>query len=198
MIPLQRVYLQYLFQGRPSGDAYVQLVSQEFAQAAANDLHRNHMGERYIEVFPCSSSEIVNVIASSTLNQTKIPTMSNISYSPPCTYPVTSGVIGYANSSHMNGHTVDSSLVPSPSRSPPALFLHQQAPYYNCVMPSNGVGCSPVSYYPSSHSTAGMRVRVAPYVTPAYEVVPFFHHGYQVRLGNDEHVNEWMDGLMDE
>ncbi|KAK3707994.1 hypothetical protein QZH41_010742 [Actinostola sp. cb2023] len=171
------VHMVYNTQGRPSGDAYVQLISQEFAQAAANDLHRNHMGERYIEVFPCSSSEIVNVIASSTLNQSKMPAMGNMSYSPPCTYPVTSGVIGYANSSHMNG--VDSSLVPSPSRSPPAMFVHQQTPYYNCVLPSNGVGCSPMNYYPNN-TTAGMRVRMAPYVTPSYEMVPFFHHGYQV------------------
>lgn len=139
------------------------------------------MGERYIEVFPCSSSEIVNVIASSTINQTKMQPISNLSYSPPCTYPVTSGIMGYPSSSHMNGHTpVDSSLVPSPSRSPPALYVHQQSPYYNCLVPSTGVGCSPMNYYASNTST-GMRVRVAPYVTPAYEMVPFFHHGYQVR-----------------
>ncbi|EDO47286.1 predicted protein, partial [Nematostella vectensis] len=64
------VHMVYNTQGRPSGDAYVQLLSPDFAAAAANELHKHHMGERYIEVFPCSNSDISAVIASSTLNQT--------------------------------------------------------------------------------------------------------------------------------
>ncbi|XP_032220211.2 epithelial splicing regulatory protein 1 [Nematostella vectensis] len=171
------VHMVYNTQGRPSGDAYVQLLSPDFAAAAANELHKHHMGERYIEVFPCSNSDISAVIASSTLNQTKIP-LNNLSYSP-TSYPPTSGVVAYGSTSPINGHT-DSPMIPSPSRSPPGVYMPQQTPYYNCLLPNSSMGCGPVSYYPTSTAAQAMRMRMAPYVTPTYEVVPFFHHGYQV------------------
>ncbi|XP_072165120.1 heterogeneous nuclear ribonucleoprotein H2-like isoform X1 [Diadema setosum] len=45
------------FDGRSTGEAYVQFVSKEMAERALSK-HKSHMGHRYIEVFQCNSSEV--------------------------------------------------------------------------------------------------------------------------------------------
>lgn len=61
-------------QGRPSGDAFIQMDSPEKAAAAALDsnkggCHKKHMGERYVEVFQCSVDEMNLVLLGGTLNR---------------------------------------------------------------------------------------------------------------------------------
>ena len=163
--------------GRPSGDAYVQLISPECAKTATNDLHRQHMGERYIEVFPCSGFDIASIITSSTINQTKVPSsLNNTHFSHPCTYPVNNGVVSQSGT-HINGHT-DSITPPPACRSPTGVYVPHSPTYYNCVMPTNGIGGGNVSYYPPAN--ANVRMRMPPYLAQPYEMMPFFQ-GYQVR-----------------
>jgi len=50
-------------QGRPSGDAFIQMQNVENASQAAQDVnkggcHKKHMGDRYVEVFQCSVDEM--------------------------------------------------------------------------------------------------------------------------------------------
>ena len=162
--------------GRPSGDAYVQLVSAECAKTATTDLHRQHMGERYIEVFPCSGVDIASIITSSTINQTKIASVNNTPYNHPCSYPVTNGMVSSPNGTHMNGHT-DNITATSACRSPTGIYVPHSPTYFNCVMPTNGIGGGSVSYYPPA--STNVRMRMSPYLPQPYEMIPFFH-GYQV------------------
>jgi len=161
--------------GRPSGDAYVQLVSAECAKTATTDLHRQHMGERYIEVFPCSGVDIASIITSSTINQTKVTSVNNTPYSHPCSYPVTNGMVTSPNGTHMNGHT-DNITATSACRSPTGMYVPHSPTYFNCVMPTSGIGGS-VSYYPPA--STNVRMRMSPYLPQPYEMIPFFQ-GYQV------------------
>ena len=62
------------FQGRASGDAFIQLSSVEKAALAGMDVskggcHKKHMGERYVEVFQCSGDEMNVVLMGGTLNR---------------------------------------------------------------------------------------------------------------------------------
>ena len=59
---------------KPTGDAFIQLTSPEFAAKAAVDVskggcHKKHMGERYVEVFQCSVDEMNLVLLGGTLNR---------------------------------------------------------------------------------------------------------------------------------
>ncbi|XP_058900808.1 epithelial splicing regulatory protein 2 isoform X1 [Kogia breviceps] len=49
-------------QGRPSGDAFIQMTSAERALAAAQRCHKKAMKERYVEVVPCSTEEMSHVL----------------------------------------------------------------------------------------------------------------------------------------
>ena len=134
------------------------------------------MGERYIEVFPCSSGDIASIIASSTINQSKLASFGTIPYTHPCSYPMTSGVVT-SNSSPINGHT-DSVTAATPCCSPTGVYLPHSPTYFNCVLPANGIGGGAVSYYPPVN--ANFRMRMSPYILQPYDMVPFFQ-GYQVR-----------------
>jgi len=52
------VTLVYGNDGRPSGEAFVELQSEESALAAQQSLNREHLGERYIEVFTASAQDV--------------------------------------------------------------------------------------------------------------------------------------------
>ncbi|XP_039256749.2 epithelial splicing regulatory protein 1-like [Styela clava] len=61
-------------QGRPSGDAFIQMTTPENAALAALDIskggcHKKHMRERYVEVFQCSGDEMNMVLMGGTLNR---------------------------------------------------------------------------------------------------------------------------------
>uniref|UniRef100_G3SGR8 Epithelial splicing regulatory protein 2 n=1 Tax=Gorilla gorilla gorilla TaxID=9595 RepID=G3SGR8_GORGO len=56
-------------QGRPSGDAFIQMTSAERALAAAQRCHKKVMKERYVEVVPCSTEEMSRVLMGGTLGR---------------------------------------------------------------------------------------------------------------------------------
>lgn len=61
-IVLQGVHMVYNSQTQPSGEAYVQMDSEQSARAAAHHRHHRYMvygkKQRYIEVFQCSSDDM--------------------------------------------------------------------------------------------------------------------------------------------
>lgn len=63
------VHIIYNLQGRPSGEAFVQMQNPDQAHKCADDLHLKHMGERYIEVFQCSVQDMTWMLATSHANQ---------------------------------------------------------------------------------------------------------------------------------
>ncbi len=64
-------------QGRPSGDAFIQMRSADRAFLAAQHCHKCSMKERYVEVFACSAQEMNIVLMGGTLNRSGLSP-------PPC------------------------------------------------------------------------------------------------------------------
>lgn len=70
------------FQGRPSGDCFIQMTSVERALQAAQQLHKQMMfsqrgsNSRYVEVFPCSADEMGLVLLGGSLAHTHTHTHS--------------------------------------------------------------------------------------------------------------------------
>lgn len=64
-------------QGRPSGDAFIQMRSADRAFLAAQHCHKRSMKERYVEVFACSAQEMNIVLMGGTLNRSGLSP-------PPC------------------------------------------------------------------------------------------------------------------
>lgn len=64
-------------QGRPSGDAFIQMRSPDRAFLAAQYCHKCSMKERYVEVFACSAQEMNIVLMGGTLNRSGLSP-------PPC------------------------------------------------------------------------------------------------------------------
>ncbi|XP_034619192.1 epithelial splicing regulatory protein 1 [Trachemys scripta elegans] len=84
------VHMVLNHQGRPSGDAFIQMKSADRAFLAAQKCHKKTMKDRYIEVFQCSAEEMNFVLMGGTLNRNglspppcKLPCLSPPSYSLP-------------------------------------------------------------------------------------------------------------------
>lgn len=83
----------HCFQGRPSGDCFIQMTSAERALQASQRLHKHVMSSqrgansRYVEVFPCSAEEMGLVLMGGSLSHTHIHThnrsRSGTGLSPP-------------------------------------------------------------------------------------------------------------------
>lgn len=81
------------FQGRPSGDCFIQMTSAERALQASQRLHKHIMSSqrgsnsRYVEVFPCSAEEMGLVLMGGSLSHTHTHThnrtRSGTGLSPP-------------------------------------------------------------------------------------------------------------------
>lgn len=67
-------------QGRPSGDAFIQMKSADRAYLAAQKCHKKTMKDRYVEVFQCSAEEMNFVLMGGTLNRNGLSP-------PPCKLP---------------------------------------------------------------------------------------------------------------
>ncbi|NXA54394.1 ESRP2 protein, partial [Nothocercus julius] len=67
-------------QGRPSGDAFIQMKSADKAFMVAQKCHKKMMKDRYVEVFQCSGEEMNFVLMGGTLNRSGLSP-------PPCKLP---------------------------------------------------------------------------------------------------------------
>ncbi|XP_024151729.1 epithelial splicing regulatory protein 2 isoform X2 [Oryzias melastigma] len=76
-------------QGRPSGDAFIQMKSADRAFMVAQKCHKKTMKDRYVEVFQCSTEEMSIVLMGGTLNRSGLSP-------PPCKLPCLSPPTAYA------------------------------------------------------------------------------------------------------
>ncbi|XP_043922477.1 epithelial splicing regulatory protein 1 isoform X2 [Protopterus annectens] len=76
------VHMVLNHQGRPSGDAFIQMKTAERAFLAAQKCHKKTMKDRYVEVFQCSAEEMNFVLMGGTLNRNGLSP-------PPCLSPPT-------------------------------------------------------------------------------------------------------------
>jgi len=67
-------------QGRPSGDAFIQMKSADRAFMVSQKCHKKMMKDRYVEVFQCSTEEMSYVLMGGTLNRSGLSP-------PPCKLP---------------------------------------------------------------------------------------------------------------
>ncbi|XP_075433056.1 epithelial splicing regulatory protein 2 isoform X3 [Ascaphus truei] len=67
-------------QGRPSGDAFIQMKSSDRAFLVSQKCHKKMMKDRYVEVFQCSGEEMNFVLMGGTLNRSGLSP-------PPCKLP---------------------------------------------------------------------------------------------------------------
>lgn len=74
------VHMVLNHQGRPSGDAFIQMKSTDRAFMAAQKYHKKTMKDRYVEVFQCSAEEMNFVLMGGTLNRNGLSP-------PPCKLP---------------------------------------------------------------------------------------------------------------
>lgn len=75
-----KLLTRWCAQGRPSGDAFIQMMSSERALAAAQRCHKKVMKERYVEVVPCSTEEMSRVLMGGSLSRSGMSP-------PPCKLP---------------------------------------------------------------------------------------------------------------
>ncbi|XP_077983480.1 epithelial splicing regulatory protein 1-like isoform X1 [Glandiceps talaboti] len=172
-------------QGRPSGDAFIQMISAEKALQAAQQCHRKHMGERYIEVFQCSGDEMNFVLMGGTLNRGGI--------SPPAgtipaqaQFPAYPGAIPSPPAASVMGPIP---LAPRPTPAP-AAYYHPPLYYF----PSPPVSPTSQAYYPP-HNGAVVRMRGLPFTTSVNDIVSFFqgygvpHQNVQLQYNQDGRPN---------
>jgi len=73
LIKVQGVHMVINAQGQPSGEAFIQMLSEEAAFVAAKERHHRYMPfgkkQRYIEVFQCSGDDMNLVLSGSTPTQ---------------------------------------------------------------------------------------------------------------------------------
>ena len=74
------VFFVFSLQGRPSGDAFIQMKSPDRAFMVSQKCHKKTMKDRYVEVFQCSTEEMSIVLMGGTLNRSGLSP-------PPCKLP---------------------------------------------------------------------------------------------------------------
>lgn len=125
------VHMVLNHQGRPSGDAFIQMKSADRAFLAAQRCHKKTMKDRYVEVFQCSAEEMNFVLMGGTLNRNGLsppPCLSPPSYS----FPAPSAVVPteaalYQPSVLLNPRTLQPSTAYYPAGA--QLFMNYTAYY---------------------------------------------------------------------
>ncbi|XP_028392192.1 epithelial splicing regulatory protein 1-like [Dendronephthya gigantea] len=191
------VHMVYNYQSRPTGDAFIELKSAEHAQKASESLHKKHIGERYIEVFQCSSSDMRLMLMSGITSNNRHPNAwLSASYSPRTpphvptafTYPPAPSSPYPAVSSPQNvRHSSNSPLaiisVPSSPTVSPRVYM--TSPGY-MTYPSQSYNVFNFSYPPSNVPVDGNSVPHTPpvmsptaydssavfFTNPSYQQVP--------------------------
>nr|XP_033790648.1 epithelial splicing regulatory protein 1 isoform X2 [Geotrypetes seraphini] len=171
-------------QGRPSGDAFIQMKSAERAFLAAQKCHKRTMKDRYVEVFQCSAEDMNFVLMGGTLNRNGLsppPCLSPPSY----TFPTPAAVIPseaalYQPSILLNARALQPTAAYYPAGT--QLFMN-----YTAYYPSPSGSPSSLSYFPTTtnvgsippHSGATVvRMQGLAYNAGVKEILNIFQ-GYQ-------------------
>ncbi|XP_071511327.1 LOW QUALITY PROTEIN: epithelial splicing regulatory protein 1-like, partial [Diadema antillarum] len=198
------VHMVLNVQGKPNGEAFIQMTSADRACLAAQTCHMKYMRERYVEVFQCSGEEMQLVLTSGIRNEkAPQPQVNAISPTTPLAYQhphhphaqlhhpsqlpqVSAGTI-IPTMPHLTAHPANATHHTQHHLPPGATFLHQQQLVY---LPS-GFPSPPVSptghhlYYPGTaagsvaQSNAMIRLRGLHTGATAHDVAKFFQ-GYGV------------------
>ncbi|XP_053472951.1 epithelial splicing regulatory protein 2 isoform X1 [Ictalurus furcatus] len=192
-------------QGRPSGDAFIQMKSAERAFMVAQKCHKKMMKDRYVEVFQCSTEEMSFVLMGGTLNRSglspppcKLPCLSPPTYAA---FPTPAAMLSTEAAMYQPPLLATPRTPQPPPHSPaPTLAYYSPQPQlymnmnmnYTTYYPSPPVSPSTLSYFaapPGSlaaqHSPAilpqhGALVRMQglPYNAGVKDILSFFQ-GYQ-------------------
>uniref|UniRef100_A0AAY4F005 RRM domain-containing protein n=1 Tax=Denticeps clupeoides TaxID=299321 RepID=A0AAY4F005_9TELE len=157
-------------QGRPSGDAFIQMKSADRAFMVAQKCHKKMMKDRYVEVFQCSTEEMSFVLMGGTLNRSGLSP-------PPCKLPCLSPPAYAAFPTPAAVLSTEAALYqPPPSRAADALTLSFTLNLsFNPWPLSPPVSPSTVSYFAAPPGSVA--AAVAPQATP---LLP--QHGALVRM----------------
>jgi hypothetical protein len=104
------------------------MKSADYAQKASESLHKKHIGERYIEVFQCSSSDMTLMLMNGISNHRHHNTWINAPYSPRTPTHVPTAFT----------YSTASSAYPSVS-SPPNVSHTSQSPHAIISVPSSPI-----------------------------------------------------------
>ncbi|XP_019909151.1 epithelial splicing regulatory protein 2 isoform X1 [Esox lucius] len=147
-------------QGRPSGDAFIQMKSADRAFMVAQKCHKKMMKDRYVEVFQCSTEEMSFVLMGGTLNRSGLSP-------PPCKLPCLSPPAYAAfpspallsEAALYQSPLLSASRTPQPTHSPhPAPTLAYYPPQHHPAQLYMNMNMNYTAYYPSppvSPSTVG-------------------------------------------
>uniref|UniRef100_A0AAY4F1J0 RRM domain-containing protein n=1 Tax=Denticeps clupeoides TaxID=299321 RepID=A0AAY4F1J0_9TELE len=159
-------------QGRPSGDAFIQMKSADRAFMVAQKCHKKMMKDRYVEVFQCSTEEMSFVLMGGTLNRSGLSP-------PPCKLPCkrsASSLLILRAPGERPGAPPTHSPAPTLAYYPPQahaqLYMNMN---YTAYYPSPPVSPSTVSYFAAPPGSVA--AAVAPQATP---LLP--QHGALVRM----------------
>uniref|UniRef100_A0A8C9EPC4 Epithelial splicing regulatory protein 2 n=1 Tax=Pavo cristatus TaxID=9049 RepID=A0A8C9EPC4_PAVCR len=187
-------------QGRPSGDAFIQMKSADKAFMVAQKCHKKMMKDRYVEVFQCSGEEMNFVLMVGTLNRSGLSP-------PPCLSPPayaafqTAAVIPAEAALYQPQALLPTARTPQASAAaPPAVTYYpaqaaQLYMNYTAYYPSPPVSPTTVGYLaapPGAVAAAAtathtpllpqpgalVRMQGLPYNTGMKEILSFFQ-GYQ-------------------
>uniref|UniRef100_A0A668AUG1 Epithelial splicing regulatory protein 2 n=1 Tax=Myripristis murdjan TaxID=586833 RepID=A0A668AUG1_9TELE len=181
-------------QGRPSGDAFIQMKSSDKAFMVAQKCHKKTMKDRYVEVFQCSTEEMSIVLMGGTLNRSGLSP-------PPCKLPCLSPPTAYAAFPAPAAVLSEAALYqppllatprpPQPTTHSPAHTLAYYPPQphlymnmnmnYTAYYPSPPVSPSTVSYFAAPPGAVAAAVAAQPH--PAAAASPMLpQHGALVRM----------------
>uniref|UniRef100_A0A8B9TN10 Epithelial splicing regulatory protein 2 n=1 Tax=Anas platyrhynchos TaxID=8839 RepID=A0A8B9TN10_ANAPL len=194
-------------QGRPSGDAFIQMKSADKAFMVAQKCHKKMMKDRYVEVFQCSGEEMNFVLMGGTLNRSGLSP-------PPCKLPClsppayaafqTAAVIPAEAALYQPQALLPAARTPQASAAAPPTVTYYPAQAaqlymnYTAYYPSPPVSPTTVGYIaapPGAVAAAAtathtpilpqpgalVRMQGLPYNTGMKEILSFFQ-GYQVSM----------------
>lgn len=176
-------------QGRPSGDAFIQMKSADRAFMVAQKCHKKMMKDRYVEVFQCSTEEMSFVLMGGTLNRSglspppcKLPCLSPPTYAA---FPATTAMLPTEAALYQPPLLATPRTPQPPTHSPgPTLAYYSPHPQlymnmnmnYTAYYPSPPVSPSTVSYFAAPPgSVATMAAQPAPTILSP-------QHGALVRM----------------
>ncbi|KAK3510123.1 hypothetical protein QTP70_026839 [Hemibagrus guttatus] len=188
-------------QGRPSGDAFIQMKASDRAFMVAQKCHKKMMKDRYVEVFQCSTEEMSFVLMGGTLNRSGLsPPPCKLPCLSPPTYAAFPAPMLSTEAALYQPPLLATPRTPQAPTHSPALAYYSPQPQlymnmnmnYTAYYPSPPVSPSTVSYFaappgsiaaqlaPATLSQHGALVRMQglPYNAGVKDILSFFQ-GYQ-------------------
>ena len=152
------------------------MKSADQAQKASESLHKKHIGERYIEVFQCSSSDMTLILMNGISNGRHHSTWMNTPYSPR-TPPHVPTTFSYPSPSTAYPPVSTPPSVPHSSASPLAIIsvpssptvsprVYMSSPGYMSY-PSPSYSVFNFSYPPGNMAVEGNMPHTPPVISPA-------------------------------